>query len=124
LENVNPKVIVILAGTNNVGNAAPQGSDDTRVAGITTGLRAIVDTCRQKAPNAKIVFMGVTPRNDNIAVMSIINQVNDAIARFADGKKIRYLNINDKLADKGASFTTAWRVRTDCIWTSRVSGVG
>jgi|GEM_PF-368749 len=104
LENVNPKVIIILAGTNNVGNAAPQGSGDSRVVDITTGLKAIVDVCRQKAPNAKIVVMAITPRNDNIAVMSIINQVNDNIARFADGKKIRYLNINDKLADKEDKF--------------------
>jgi cephalosporin-C deacetylase len=104
LDNVNPKVIVILAGTNNVGNAAPQASDDPRVAEISRGLRAIVDICRQKAPKATIVLMGITPRNDNIAVMSIINQVNDNIARFADGKKIRYLNINDKLADKESKF--------------------
>ena len=32
--------------------------------------------------------------------MAVINKVNERIAKFADGKKIRYLNINDKLADK------------------------
>jgi lysophospholipase L1-like esterase len=32
--------------------------------------------------------------------MPIINQINDNIARFANGKKIKYLNINDRLADK------------------------
>ena len=46
-----------------------------------------------------IVLMGITPRNDNIELMLIIHQINANIARFADGKKIRYLNINDKLAD-------------------------
>ncbi|HEX7578337.1 MAG TPA: hypothetical protein VF430_09905, partial [Verrucomicrobiae bacterium] len=30
-----------------------------------------------------------------------INKINDNIARMADGKKIRYLNVNDKLADQG-----------------------
>lgn len=104
LENVNPKIIVILAGANNVGNLAPRGSEDPRVADITRGLKAIVGICRQKAPNATIVLTGITPRNDNIAVMSIIDKVNDNIAKFADGKKIRYLNINDKLADKGGKF--------------------
>ena len=104
LENVNPKIIVILAGTNNVGTVAPRGSEDPRVADITRGLKAILDICKLKAPNATIVLMGITPRNDNIAVMPIINQVNDNIARFAEGKKIRYLNINDKLADKGGKF--------------------
>ena len=45
--------------------------------------------------------MGITPRNDNIAVMPLIDEINSRIAKFADGKKIRYLNINGKLADKG-----------------------
>ena len=100
LDNVNPKIIVVMAGTNNIGNLSPQGSEDPRVADITRGIKAILDICRQKAPNATIVLMGITPRNDNMAVMPIINQVNDNIAKFAAGKKIRYLNINDKLADK------------------------
>lgn len=100
LDNVNPKIIVLMAGTNNVGNLSPQGSDDPRVAEVTHGIKAILDVCRQKAPKATIVLMGITPRNDNMAVMPIINQINDNIAKFADGKKVRYLNINDRLADK------------------------
>lgn len=101
LDNVNPKIIVLLAGTNNVGSRSPQGPNDPRVAEITKGIRAILDVFRQKAPNATVVLMGITPRNDNIAVMSIINQVNENIAQFTDGRTIRYLNINDKLADEG-----------------------
>ncbi|MBD0373836.1 MAG: hypothetical protein ICV60_23695, partial [Pyrinomonadaceae bacterium] len=100
LDNVNPKIIVLLAGTNNVGNKSPQSSEDPRVAETVRGIKAILEVCRRKAPRATIVLMGITPRNDNKAVMPIINRINDRIARFADGKKVRYLNINDKLADK------------------------
>jgi cephalosporin-C deacetylase-like acetyl esterase/lysophospholipase L1-like esterase len=100
LDNVNPRIIVVLAGTNNVGNVSPRSIEDPRVADITRGIKAILDLCRRKAPHATIVLMGITPRNDNMAVMPIINQVNRKIASFADGKKIRYVNINDKLADK------------------------
>ncbi len=100
LDNVHPKIIVLLAGTNNIGNRSPDGPADARVAEITRGTKAILDICRQKAPDATIVLMGITPRNDNMAVMSIINQVNVRVANLADGQKIRYLNINDKLADK------------------------
>ena len=99
LDNVNPKIIVVMAGTNNVGKLSSQGSEDPRVADIARGIKAILDTCQLKAPNATIVLMGITPRNDNMAFMPIINQINDNIARFADGKKIKYLNINDRLAD-------------------------
>ena len=100
LDEVNPKIIVVLAGTNNVGKKSPEGSDDPRVADITRGIKAILDVCRAKAPKATIILMGILPRNDNMAVMPIINLVNERIAKFADGKKIRYLNINNKLADK------------------------
>ena len=100
LENINPKVIVLMAGTNNVGKKSPEGANDARVDDIARGIKAIVDLCRRKAPKATIVLMGITPRNDNIAVMSIINQINARIAKLADGKKLLYLNINDRLADK------------------------
>lgn len=103
LDNVNPKIIVLLAGTNNVGNKSPQGSDDPRTNDVTRGIKAILDVCRRKAPSATIVLMGIFPRNDNMAVMPIINEINYQIAKFADGKKIRYLNINDKLADNDGS---------------------
>ena len=100
LDHVNPKIIVVLAGTNNVGNKSPRGGEDPRVADITRGIKALLDVCRRKAPRATIVLMGITPRNDNMAVMSVINEVNRRIAKFADGKKIRFLNINDKLAGR------------------------
>ena len=45
-----------------------------------------------------LVITGITPRNDNIAVMPVINEANAQIARLADGKKVRYININEQLA--------------------------
>lgn len=100
LDNVNPKIIVLLAGTNNVGKKSPEGNLDSRVEDTTRGIKAILDICRRKAPRASIVLMGITPRNDNMAVMPVINEINARIAKFADGKKIRYLNINGRLAGK------------------------
>jgi lysophospholipase L1-like esterase len=54
---------------------------------------------REKAPDATIVLTAVFPRNDNMAVMPTINRINAKIASFADGRAIRFLNINDRLAD-------------------------
>jgi lysophospholipase L1-like esterase len=96
LDGVNPKVIVVLAGTNNVGNTP---GDDEKVEDIARGIKAIVDVCQKKAPGATIILTGIFPRNDNIAVVPKINKINEKIAGMADGKKIRYLNVNDKLAD-------------------------
>ena len=63
LDGVNPKVIVILAGTNNVGTR-PGG--DAAIAEITRGLAAIVSLCREKAPDATIILTGFqNPRRLN-----------------------------------------------------------
>jgi lysophospholipase L1-like esterase len=97
LDGVNPKVIVLLAGINNVG-ARP--GNDAKIAGITRGIKAILDTCQAKAPDANIILTAIFPRNDNLAVIPEINKINENIAQFADGKKIRFLDVNDKLADK------------------------
>lgn len=97
LDGVNPKIIVLLAGINNVGTV-PGG--DEKVENITRGLQAIVKVMQEKAPNAVIILTGLFPRNDNMAVIPEINKINENLARMADGKKIRYINVNDKLADQ------------------------
>jgi lysophospholipase L1-like esterase len=95
LDDVHPKVIVLLAGTNNVGN---RPGEDAKVAEISRGIEAIVTLMRQKAPAATIVVTAILPRNDNIAVMPTINAINANLARLADGRTIRFLNVNDRLA--------------------------
>src|SRR5262249_5283935 len=99
LDGVNPKVIVLLAGTNNIG-AAPTVEPKTKAAHVARGVKAIVDVCRQKAPDAVIVLTAVFPRRGSAAVMPTINDLNERLAQLADGKTIRFLNVNDKLADK------------------------
>jgi len=70
------------------------------VADVTRGLKAILDLCRRKAPDATIVLTAMFPRNDDVAVMPAIDRINANIAQFADGKTVRYLDVNDKLADR------------------------
>ena len=96
LDGVNPKVIVILAGTNNVGRGP---GNDATVADTAQGIRALVGLCRKKAPGATIVLTAIFPRNDSDVANPVINRINAAIAGLADGKTIRFLSINDKLAD-------------------------
>jgi len=96
LDGVNPKVIVLLAGTNNVGT---QPGDEHGIDDIARGIKAIVDLCLKKAPDATIVLTAIFPRNDNIAVMPTIDGINRKLAAFADRKRVRFLNINDRLAD-------------------------
>jgi lysophospholipase L1-like esterase len=99
LDGVYPKIVVLLAGTNNVGNLPPAGDDAGTVAEVTGGIRAILRAIETRAPEAVILVMGIFPRNDNMAKMPTIDAINRNLAKLADGKRVRYLNINDKLAD-------------------------
>ena len=100
LDGVNPKIIVLLAGTNNVGNTVPPQGDDAKVADITQGLKAVLAALRAKAPHATIIATAIFPRNDDMALMPAINKINRHLSKLADGKTIRYLDINARLADR------------------------
>ncbi len=91
LDKVNPKVVVLLAGTNNLGNAT---ADD-----IAKGLQSTVQTIRTKAPDSTIIVTGIFLRNDKMEYVPVIRQINAELAKMADGKKLRYLDVNNKLAD-------------------------
>jgi lysophospholipase L1-like esterase len=97
LDGVNPRVIVLLAGINNIGS---EPADSQKIEDITRGLKALITLCQAKASNATIIMTAIFPRNDNLAVIPTINQINRNIEQMADGKKMRYLDINHKLADK------------------------
>jgi len=97
LDGVNPKVIVVLAGINNVGT---DPGDAGRAGDITEGLQAVLAVCQAKAPDATVILTAIFPRNDSMAVIPTIRQINRNLAKIADGKKVRYLDITDKLADQ------------------------
>jgi lysophospholipase L1-like esterase len=99
LDGVNPKVVVLLAGTNNVGGLSGTDGAEAGAGDVGRGMRAIVNLIREKAPAATVIVVGIFPRNDNMAFMPVINRINRGLSKLADGRKIRYLNINDKLAD-------------------------
>ncbi len=98
LDGVKPKVIVLLAGTNNVGSRVPSAGAAPVVDNVTKGLQAVLRVMQAKAPDATIIVTAIFPRNDHMEVMPAIDSINDNLARMADGKKVRYLNVNSQLA--------------------------
>ncbi len=98
LDGVKPKVIVLLAGTNNIGNRLP-ADESAKVEDVTRGIQAVLRAMQEKAPGAVIILTAIFPRNDNMAVMPMINRINERLAGLADGKRVRFLNVNNKLAD-------------------------
>jgi lysophospholipase L1-like esterase len=105
LDDVHPKVIVLMAGTNNVGGMPRQGVDAVVVENVVNGMSAVLEVMRQKAPKATVILMAITPRTDNrggASLMPTIDAINARYARLADGRTIRYVSINPQLArDEG-----------------------
>ena len=99
LDGVNPKVIVLQAGTNNLARVTAADGRASVAAEVAGGIRAILDVMRAKAPAATIVLTAIFPRGDRPELMPIITDINARIAAFANGKAIRFLNVNDRLAD-------------------------
>ena len=98
LDGVNPKVVVLMAGTNNVGNATPLGDADARARG--RGARRARRSCAKSASARRArpsIVTGITPRNDNIDVMPIINAANRA-DRAARRRQDRTLHKHQRAA--------------------------
>lgn len=106
VDGVHPRVIVLMAGTNNVGSMPRDGVDAKVVESVANGMRAILDVTQEKAPGAIVILMGITPRSDRLdgaSVMPTIDAINARYERFADGAaqgrgRVRYLNINRELS--------------------------
>jgi GH35 family endo-1,4-beta-xylanase/lysophospholipase L1-like esterase len=102
LDGITPKVIVLQAGTNNLPWRGPAGDDV--VDEVFDGIRAILDEFQQRVPQATIVLTGLFPRTQNMELVPAIAKINAQIETLADGKHIRFLNINDQLADSAGRF--------------------
>ncbi len=103
LDGISPKVVVLLAGANNMAYRA----DD-----ILLGDMAIVQDIHQKLPLSKLLILGIFPRGadpDNPVVASMrdkIKKVNTGLAQLDDGQMTRYLDIGPKfLGDKDVLLT-------------------
>jgi lysophospholipase L1-like esterase len=89
LDGIDPKVIVLMIGTNN--------SNSDSADQISEGVEKIVAAMRAKCPKSKILLLAIFPRNkpaDNPTQMDTIHKVNQRIARLDDGKMVTFLDIN------------------------------
>ena len=103
LAGVRPKVVVLLAGTNNLKPGDTGERAEAKIAEVVAGIRAILDSVQRQAPAATVILMGVLPRNspgEGLTLMPTIRRLNSRLAGFADGKRIRYLDLDARLADR------------------------
>lgn len=94
IEPLNPKLAIVMIGTNNMGRDSPQQ--------IADGVKKIIETLQQKKPDMKILLLGIFPRSakadDEVRVK--VNDTNKLISKFADNKKVFYKDIGGKFLTK------------------------
>jgi lysophospholipase L1-like esterase len=99
LEGYTPKLMMLMIGTNNIGGVKKDGtSTGNTPEEIAEGIKAIVDKFRGKFPQAKVLLLAVFPRNvsPDSGQRTAVNNINKIIAKFDDGKNVRYLDIGNK----------------------------
>lgn len=89
LDGIHPKLVVIMIGTNNIGQNA-----DEKPEWAAAGVKKIVDTVREKLPKAKILLLAVFPRGEAASAQrKAVGEINEIIVKLADDKTVRYLDI-------------------------------
>lgn len=85
----NPKVIVIMIGTNNIGHGSSNAEQ------TTIGVKAIVSTLNEKLPNAKILLLGIFPRGKSADDKGriAVAQATEGFKSAADGKRVFFKDI-------------------------------
>jgi lysophospholipase L1-like esterase len=93
LEGITPKVVVMMIGTNNTGDR----QEDARTT--AAGIRRLVDEVRLRQPKAKILLLGIFPRDEKPGTVSrqLNDRVNGIISGYADDRSVFYLNIGESL---------------------------
>lgn len=87
LDNLSPKVVVVLVGTNNHGDTPQQ---------IADGLKAICNLIRDRQPQAFVILLSLLPRGYQPNQLRIRNKaVNDELEEYVKGNsKLQLVNID------------------------------
>ena len=123
LEGFKAKLIVLMLGTNNI-NRNP-------VDEIVDGDRLIIEEFKKRQPQAKVLLLGVFPRNADPAnpLRATIKEINGKLAKLADNKQVFFMDIGDKFLTADGTLTTEVMAdglhptaRGYQIWADAISG--
>jgi lysophospholipase L1-like esterase len=98
LDGIEPKVTVVMIGTNNLHSETPDE--------IAQGVSAIVAEVRRRLPKTQVLLLGIFPRAPKPnAVRERLKSVNEKIAKLDDGTHVRYLDIGKAFLNDDGSIS-------------------
>jgi lysophospholipase L1-like esterase len=99
-EQISPKVVVLLAGINNLGR-----SPFLEPGELADGLQRIVSILRSKSPSSKILLLSIVPAGTvDDPVRARIVETNKRLAALGDNSSVFYLDIYNAFLDSAGNF--------------------
>jgi beta-glucosidase len=92
LENVSPKLITLMIGTNHLHNVRKNHQPDETID-IIQGIKLVIKETRTRLPDAKIIVFSVFPRKDSTEY-GRVKLLNAQLPKLADNLHIFHENIN------------------------------
>ena len=91
LSNIQPKVAVLMIGTNNTGHS------DQAPHQVAAGIQRILEILKAQTPETKVLLLGIFPRGKSSFDPQRLNNVaiNQIIQRYADGARVHYADISN-----------------------------
>jgi lysophospholipase L1-like esterase len=98
LDGIEPKVVVLLVGTNNLSYCTP--------VDIERGVAAIIEEIQYRSPRSKILLLGIFPRGQRPGpIRDKLKEVNARIARLDDGVRVRFLDIGPRFVNEDGTIS-------------------
>lgn len=112
LKNIQPKVIVLLCGANNIGLA--ETADQ-----IAATIRQILTTIFENRPEAIILLLGIFPINEKATdpKRKKIQEVNQVLRLLHNGKNVFFLDIGERFLESNGSISK--RIMPDYLHLSK-----
>ena len=105
IDGIKPKAAVLMIGTNN-SNKNRAGVEDYSEEEILEGVQAIVKQIRSRLPETKLLVVGIFPRAKTFTTQrGKILQINQALAKVADGNMIHYVDFGSQLIEADGSIS-------------------
>jgi lysophospholipase L1-like esterase len=96
LENIHPKVVVLLIGTNNSGSE-DNGQPRNHTPEIIEGVSNLVRQIQARLPQTKVLLLGLFPRGEKTdPIREQVKAVNIGLAQLNDGSKVKFLDLGEK----------------------------
>lgn len=91
LSNIQPKVAVLMIGTNNTGHS------DQAPHQVAAGIQRILEILKTQTPDTKVLLLGIFPRGKSSFDPKRLNNlaINQIIRRYVDGKRVHYADISN-----------------------------